>query len=257
MDIKIFGERNTGTRAIVRIVRNNSKSIVYAKKQVEYFGNYRYLIAFAKFIKLKKTYIDNIIGHIYSKKDLVWQWKHCATNFETLGELKNVHFIFMVRDPLSWLHSFHKNPYEQLVEIPEKFGEFIHCEWKTSGRERMNKQVISPIKLYEAKLLHYRKFMRLLEDNGITYSIIRFEDLIRDQESEYQKIQPFLNSPNQYFEEFTESTKENSKNLDYYKNYYNNGLWRNEIPFEVRKNFHFNTELMDWLKYDARYYIDV
>ena len=256
MDIKIFGERNTGTRALAKIIANNSRSFVYEKKEAEMFGAFRHLLSAAKFLHVKRSYRQYVKDYIYLKQDLAWQWKHCATNFETLGDLKNVHFIFMVRDPLSWLLSFHKNPYERLIDLPEEFGEFIQCEWRTSGRERLNRRTFSPVELYEKKLLHYRKFMHRLEENNITYSLIRFEDLIRDQESEYQKIKKFLDSPLENFRELKRSTKNRPTDLDYYKNYYNNALWINEIPFEIRKKFHFNEKLMDWLNYDARCYVE-
>ena len=257
MDIKIFGERNTGTRAIARIIKNNSKSFVYTKKETDMFGVFLYLMHFFRLIRIKRKYKQYIKDHVYLKQNLTWQWKHCATNFESLDEVENVHFVFMVRDPLSWLLSFYKNPYERLIELPEQFGEFIHCEWKTSGRERLKRQTISSIKLYEKKLLYYKKFIKFLECNNVSYSIIRFEDLIHDQETEFRKIEKFLDSPEKEFEELKKSTKGRDKNIDYYKNYYDNRLWLHEISDEIRKDFHFNEELMRWLNYDARYYVDV
>lgn len=257
MDIKVFGERNTGTRAITRIIRHNSKSFVYQKKEADILGALGHLACIEKLIPIKGRYNQYIKDYAYLKKDLTWQWKHCATNFESLDKMENVHIVFMVRDPLSWLLSLYKNPYERFIEIPEEFGEFIHCEWKTSGRERLKRKTISPVKLYEKKLLYYRKFMKLLDENNITYSIIRLEDLIRDQKAEFQKIEKFLDSPQKKFEELKESTKSRNTSIDYYRNYYNNGLWRNEISIEVRRNFHFNAELMRWLNYDPHYYVDV
>lgn len=249
MNIKIFGERNTSTNALTQIIRENSSSIVHpgAIAEMGLLATKRTQIE--RRLGASKQRIEDIIDKVFDKRPIEHQWKHCATNFSSIDRSCNTHFIFTIRHPLSWLISLHKNPYHCLIELPNNLNEFSQCQWKTVGRERLDKASLTPIKLYENKISSYLSFIKILESKRLSYTVLKFEDLIIGQRECFENISPYLDNPSQTFSEVTKSTKESDKNLDYYKVYYGRELWKEKVDSAFLDDFCFNDTLLNWMNY--------
>ena len=231
MNIKIFGERNTATIALLSMLRVNSKSFFYPGSIPEHFPNLVERNIFYRTIESSSVEKkEKLIDDFFLDKSPLYWWKHSCTNFDINDTYKGIHFIFTVRNPKSWLISLFKNPYHILVPKPKNLIDFSKMNWKILKRENLNDNFYTPIKLYEEKLKSYINLIKQLEKNNLSYSIVKFEDFVNNQNVIFNNLRQFLKLPNKSFVEFTTSTKDERKNSSYYRNYYKNDNWIIDFP---------------------------
>lgn len=251
MKIKIFGERNTSTNALKQLLKANSNSIIHPSGVRDWPLAERLLIRAAAKTTSSTAALEAIKDKRFARKPLVDQWKHCATNFSAaeLAGVSHTHFAFVVRHPASWALSLFKNPYQGLQSTGETIDEFLQIEWQTLEREKLGEKSFKPLELYEQKLTSYIGFIKQLEAAGLTYSLVRFEDMILEQRECFEKLRPYLDSPGEEFTELRSSTKDSSKNIEYYQDYYGNERWREELPEGFFERFTFDPALLEWAGY--------
>ena len=61
---------------------------------------------------------EQLIDAAFKGRPILEQWKHAATYFDVATVNDDVHFVFTVRHPLSWLIGLFQKPYHLLVEKP-------------------------------------------------------------------------------------------------------------------------------------------
>jgi hypothetical protein len=240
--VKIFGERNTGTNALARIIRENSAAMCLPGTSGELspiigrIGNTQWLPA----RRLREQLLDSV----FTGCDPLCVWKHCATNFADAAPFDDVLVLFTVRHPASWLLSLFKHPYARLGPHPRSLAEFLNSRWKTVARERLGGAAFRPLELLQAKLDSYLSFAAKLMDRGIPHRIVRFEDLILQQPRVYSSIASEIEGARGDFEVLRTSTKDPSKTLDDYRDYYGKEKWRDElIGLEAPIN-----DRLDWVQ---------
>ncbi|NHX27489.1 hypothetical protein HA397_26415, partial [Escherichia coli] len=173
MDIKVFGERNTATNALIKVIETNSDTrcipgtasgidpAALRRARKREFSTW-----------LKERTLDGVFRGVPDQMT----WKHAATNFTDADAFRDTHVIFTVRHPASWLLGLYRKPYHILSARPDSFAEFIRMSWKTVARERLNRCRMSLPDLYETKLRRYDDFAAKLADVGASHSFVRFED---------------------------------------------------------------------------------
>ena len=225
--VKIFGERNTGTNALRRIITEYSASRCLPSTAGELnrfigrIGNTAWLPG--------KPWRERLLDSVFDGRGPLCAWKHCATNFPDAAPFDDVLVLFTVRHPASWLVSLCKRPYQRLGRHPRSIADFLDSEWRTVGRERLGGAAFRPLELLQVKLDSYVGFARKLEQRGISHRFLRFEDLVLRQREVYSSIAPELESPRADFEELQASTKDPSKSLDDYRAYYGSERWREAL----------------------------
>lgn len=249
MKIKIFGERNTSTNALSQLIKSNSSSLVFPGTVIELDLKAAEQLSVERLKGASKQTLENLTDQVFSQRLLEQQWKHCATLFDSIEIPSHTHFIFTIRHPLSWLVSLYKNPYHSLITLPGTLAAFSQCQWKTVKRERLEQASFTPLELYERKLQSYLAFMKRLEAEGSSYSVLKFEDLILKQEACFEKIAPNLDQASESFQVLTTATKRSGKDLDHYKEYYGKELWKQEIDPQFLREFRFNAQLLEWMGY--------
>eukprot|EP01093_Parvamoeba_rugata_P010771 TRINITY_DN2902_c0_g8_i1.p1 TRINITY_DN2902_c0_g8~~TRINITY_DN2902_c0_g8_i1.p1 ORF type:complete len:254 (+),score=21.53 TRINITY_DN2902_c0_g8_i1:107-868(+) len=230
MKIKVFGERNTGTNALMTVIRGNSKSVVLPSVLAEVSPQARQNLAIMMRMGISTKGKEQLIDAAFKGRPILEQWKHAATYFDVATVNDDVHFVFTVRHPLSWLIGLFQKPYHLLVEKPASLIDFAKMDWETVGRDNLPKKTYKPLELYAAKLRSYRDLMDKLDHKGTGYTVIKFEDFVTDQMQAFQTLSPHLDAPSGMFRELTRSTKEASKDSAFYRNYYANEVWRDEFP---------------------------
>jgi hypothetical protein len=239
MRIKIFGERNTGTNALIRILKNNSESQFYPGTMSELSHTYPEKSTLFKKLGLGKVEEEAAIDQAFNGRGLLERWKHSATftTKEELSQLGACAFIITVRHPLSWLIGLYKNPYHILIDKPVDLLSFASTKWRTVGRENLPNNFYLPLDLLEEKLKSYLELIEKLEKENRPYKIIQFEKFVTNQKATFEDIRPMLDVPSFDFEELSESTKEKNKNSRFYATYYDNETWRKDFPeIEYIKN---------------------
>lgn len=236
--IKIFGERNTSTNALKKLIETNSASKVLPSVVRENDPDFmRRTWAWRKASKYGparlKPYFE---GQFQRRIDAVFDgvppthaWKHTATYFDDISVFDGVPVVFNVRHPASWLLSLYKNPYENLAARPASFGAFLDYDWKTAGRENLDQKSLKPAALYAEKLASYQVLIQQLKAAGLPYQVVKFEDIILDQAGVFERLRPLLQDPAAEVQVIQKSTKTNAKDLSYYQDYYGNEAWRAEI----------------------------
>lgn len=230
--VKIFGERNTGTNALKRIIEQNSAARCLPANAID--------LAPAASRRAWKSFTNRTrerrFDAVFAGRSPLESWKHCATDFSDASVFAGVLVLFTVRHPASWVLSFFKRPYHQLGWRPyhqlgwrgRNLEEFIRTPWKTVEREYLDCATLRPLQLYQRKLESYLGLGDRLERLGIPYRFVRFEDLVLHQGEVFAGIAPSLLHPTRNFRELTESTKDKSKTLEDYQRYYGEEKWRHE-----------------------------
>jgi hypothetical protein len=156
-DIKIYGERNSGTNFINLLLLHNFKNInVLSPYHKHYSG-----------------------------------WKHGYPNINSFDKLKNILFIFIIRDLDAWIISMFKNPYH--YKCPGTMEDFINnplkiCEPNKDHDVHINKEERKTIMdLRYAKIKSYLEMFDKIK-NGI---IINLENI---QEDKGEKFINFLHN---------------------------------------------------------------
>ncbi len=224
--VKIFGERNTGTNALSQFIAQNSESPLFP-------GMFHHLPkADPSILKQKgRVETEHLIDLAFSHQPAPFQWKHCATNFtdEDLAQFNNCTTLVLLRNPISWCLALWKNPYNNLIEVPQSFDEFVNVKWKTVGRERLDSKVMSPPDLINLKMSYYKEFVSGGQKNGLSMKVLRLENLVCSPLSVWMDIKANLSNPKENPALVESITRDPSKNLQFYQEYYGEEKWKSEI----------------------------
>ncbi|WP_018343667.1 sulfotransferase domain-containing protein [Cytophaga aurantiaca] len=219
--IKLFGERNTGTNYVAKLITIN------AADKIEWMRSgvpRRKLFKFSEFTK-------DLFFFFTARYNL--GWKHAEVKMKHVlnhRHLADIHFITISKNPYSFLLSLYKRPYHYKYkkEKPDTFIDFLKMQWQAQGRDMSGKDFYTnPIHLWNEKNRSYLKLKKELPDQTLT---LTYEAVLEDYESELKKVFIFLKMNQQKsFENFFQSTKSDAKSHSFYQDYYLNENWRTEL----------------------------
>lgn len=240
--IKLFGERNSGTNYLEKLIRINTPNLHWMRS-----GAPR-----RKIFKLSDFTKDAFFFFTASHN---LGWKHAQVNMRLVlnhKDLSHIRFITITKNPYSFLLSLYKRPYHHTYkkEKPDTFLGFLQMQWKSQGRDMSGLSFYeNPIHLWNEKNRSYLNLKKRLPDQTL---VLTYESVLEDYESELEKIYAFLKidkrSP---FENFTESTKSDSKSHASYQDYYLNEDWKAQLSkAEIAYiNQHLDKEVLDAFQY--------
>jgi hypothetical protein len=215
MKMKIFGERNCGTRALQALLETNLGAECLPGTAPELDPP-----AYAR-----SGDREAALDAIFRGTDEAHAWKHCATNFDEVGALGDCLTIFLVKHPLAWLASLFDRPYHQIGPRARSIAELTATPWQTVERERLEGRSFKPLDLYREKISSY---LELAPRVGGVF--VRFEDLIADPEMVMRRL-----GLSGSFVPHERSTKGDGKTLDDYRAYYGEERWRRRITDVVEE----------------------
>lgn len=228
-DLKVFGERNTSTNALTALIRKNSGTKIAPCDAKELQPGFGKRLGAARALRLPVSLQERMIDRVYRKYSPVQAWKHALTDFEDISDFSGVHVVFCVRHPASWMLGLYRHPYHIHGSTAPSLRDFLNRRWRTVQRERMQGKEITAIELYNAKMVGFRNFQSRLLTAGASYSVVKQEDFAMDQAAVFERLRSHLVEPTANFTPLKASTKETAKNADYYRDYYGQQRWRNEI----------------------------
>lgn len=228
-NVKIFGERNTSTNALKALIEKNSQSRVAPSVAEEIRPFVMKILRKADAYKLPESARERVIDRIFKGRPEIETWKHALTNFSTPEAFAGTHVIFCVRHPLSWVLGLYRHPYHIDGTTGINLPDFLNKRWTTVARERLEQKDVSATQLYNIKLASFLEFQSKLTAAGMPFSVVRQEDFAMDQERVFARLAPHLTAPSAQFESLKASTKESSKDSAYYKDYYGNERWREDL----------------------------
>jgi hypothetical protein len=242
--VKIYGERNTGTNYIDKLIRMNLEADLLngvAPGPIQFLQR-----ALPGKQLVRDTYFQLTYGRNLG-------WKHTAVKPES--ELrrydivkKGVCFITVTKNPYSWLLSLHRRPYHHYYGEKPDFETFLRTSWKTVGRDNCEGLLPDPIELWNIK---NRSYLRLQSLKGVN---ITSESVLADPKALIDKLSDSFSIPRSknYFSNLDKSTKDKSKNFDYYNDYYLNERWKEELSDESVSiiNSRLDRALVDYFSYE-------
>ena len=243
--IKLYGERNTGTRYLTRLFEHNLNSGVI-RGVAPRWATWVQAIAAGK-DSFRDFYFERTFPGNFG-------WKHCQVSIDRLLHLgdaiSDVHFVTLVKNPYSWLLSLDKRSYHQKLEPDGARGleALVTKQWRTVGRENGPAFYRDAVDLWNYKVSSY---LALAEHFPTT--VLTYEALVDDPAQALDKIR--LASDNTWkqggFENLPESTKEQGKDSSYYRDYYGNERWRSKLTDDVVAliNTRLDRELMSAFAY--------
>ena len=218
--IKIFGERNTGTNYLSKLIKLN-------------FDNEILKDSAPRLPLLNKNeFFKDLFFKYTQNKNL--GWKHSFVSEEFIGERLNssdIKIIFLVKNPYSFLLSLHKRPYHNEKSKNLTFQKFLTSSWKTVGRENYNAGFSNPTELWTKKSGAY---LSVTEKYPKRTMIIKYEDVVTDPKSMLTELATFLGVEfdKNRFVNVTKSTKNDSKSFKDYAKYYIEEQWKSKLTSE-------------------------
>lgn len=225
--IKIYGERNTNTNYLSKLIELNLQAQEIQGVVPPYIMKIQELLPGNEFIR-------DLYFHFTFPQNL--GWKHTAVKpTHKLERYKlyndNLTFLTITKNPYSWLLSLYRNPYHQYYDEKPSFEVFLQTEWKTIARDGVQGNLVNPIELWNIKNRSYLQLDQSKALNITTESIFNnASHIIKNISKQFsieRKDTSFIN--------YERSTKNNTKDSNYYRDYYLLEKWKEELTPEAIK----------------------
>ena len=188
--VKVFGERNTGTRALIRMLAAQKCVRMQAIGErgalnLPQNADLRAVIEETYKGKWRKIYRDALRDNEQAVACPTKAWKHTLPVWDPAFVEKRAHVAFCVRNPYSWALSLARRPYHQRGPRTSRVLDFVTQPWLTVSRDNMDAVLRSPMELWNGKVAAYGAFMRQAE---VPTRLIRFENFVADPEAEVRQV---------------------------------------------------------------------
>lgn len=183
--VKIFGERNSGTKLLRQIISRNSSSLLWPGTTKEIRESHQTEAA-ARYGDVDLDGRDSVMFQEYLADemfdrcfDISLGWKHAAPSPNRIIEnarYRDTSFIVISKNPYAWLLSLYRSPHHNLLAGNMKsFSTFLRKPWLTTRRDNAPGIFASPIELWNYKYRAYIEFSNIAK---ITF--IRYEDVLEN-----------------------------------------------------------------------------
>ena len=215
--LKVYGERNSGTRYLERLVAANLRVRLLrgeAPRLVTWLG--------PDSESMRDLYFRLTVRHNLG-------WKHrlppAAAELARPGSAgATARFLTLVKNPYSWVLSLLKRPYSATRNYPS-LEELVTQPWATVGRECAPDSFPDAVAMWNAKAA-----ANLALPAGRTVNL-RYEDLVADPEAVVYGLAQLLGLErrSEAFWNEQSSTKRSGQTFDDYRSYYLEGRWRGRL----------------------------
>ena len=190
MFIKVFGERNTGTHFLIKLLRNNTNAELLVHPDGASEGtrkNFERMVAcYPDLTKsnpaLRSLILERLIDSDRAK-DIpeYYGWKHAAVNAIQLQQnpkFEKTLFVCLVRNPWRFISALQRRPYNLFPRPQTDLSDFIQQPILTNARDNLAESYLSsPVELWNKKTESY---LKLKTDCPTNVVIAYYEDVICD-----------------------------------------------------------------------------
>ncbi len=246
--LKIFGERNTGTRALAQMIRHNTDARLqfFSAPKNERAAEFEALWTQVENIPRaawRKMYRDALLDMEVAQADATRAWKHTKPVWTSEFAKQNISPVFMVRNPYSWFLALARRPYHRRGIYARSLEEFADSPWMTVGRDNMDRILPSPLTLWNDKLRAYGMFEGRAKSAKLPTSVIKFEDFVIDPVAVVRALMVKLDIPFDDIQPIQKSTKDDSRNQPEIANYYAAEQWKEYLSQGLVETLN---NLIDW-----------
>lgn len=215
LKVKVFGERNTGTNYISKLVENNF--------------DVRILSDGPPYKWEKRFGLGSLSMNTYTLLTR-WRnmgWKHSVPKL-TEQEVASSFFICVTKNPYSWLLSLHKRPYHNRTAADLPFSEFIRSPWPLMRCDNIKAKSVMPAEMWNIKNRAYLDLSKAAQ----MAIFLKYEDMLEEPEAFIKdfalKSGQDLGGNIALLNHGAKSADRNKK-FDDYKDYYLNEKWREKL----------------------------
>jgi hypothetical protein len=247
LKIKLFGERNTATRAVKQMLRATHGVTLFNSKRPDDLGNVEWakLVASINLYISKdwrKVYMEALRDNVAHHNAPLAMWKHAAPRWDDAFVHEDVSTILCVRNPYSWALSMARKPYHMKGARTGDFLTFLKRPWLTERRDNSGIVLRSVMDLWNTKLRAYADFADHAELAGGAYAYLRFEDFVADPVRALRgTLQTFGKSVDA--NPIPISTKPNGMALSDLQTYYANESWKSRLTAPTVQAIN---DVLDW-----------
>lgn len=222
--IKLYGERNTNTNYLSKLIELNLDAPQI--QGVVPRSVFRLQTWAPGDERIRDWYFSVTFGRNLG-------WKHMRVEpAEKLRSSKlvrdgKVGFVTITKNPYSWLLSLYRRPYSLQVKPEITFEDFLTMPWQTTGRDNLRRRRLkSPVELWNLKNASY-----LALSNALPIVHLTTEFIFSDPDTTIRRIADAFNIRRltDKFLDYERSTKDRSKDSNYYRDYYANEKWREQL----------------------------
>jgi hypothetical protein len=219
--VKVYGERNTGTNYVSRLISLNFDVHVLRGVTPPQWIQQHGSTEAAK---------DQFFAEFFPRN---LGWKHALPRsrreLESAGiNTSRILFVTITKNPYSWLLSMFKRPYHWNRQA-KTFSEFLSMPWTPIRRENCDDDFLNPVDLWNRK---NRSYVTLF-DSGLHAVNLRYEDLVCDPMRVLKRLNDTARMPVRHhgngFVNVVRSTKDSDKDFEYYRDYYTKERWRDKL----------------------------
>jgi hypothetical protein len=253
--LKIYGERNSGTNYLKRLIRHNLDiHILPDVLQKEYLcavdSVYVSHLARQRNVPPREVVADLYFEATFSQN---LGWKHalvksvdCLQKYAICSN--DLSFVTLTKNPYSWLLSFYRRPYHQYWRKKPDFHTFLTSPWKTVERENAPREFANPVELWNQKNASYLQLPK-------RFSVLnlRYEDLLGDPIGTIEIIASLCSCRRKghAFTNIGYSTKNTDQTFAFYQDYYLREQWKKELlPGDIKIiNEFLNDDILEAFQY--------
>ena len=268
--IKVFGERNTGTNYLLKLIDLNLDARLLPSIAP------KYVTTMQKWLPGQNECFVDVFFKFTCAQNL--GWKHSLVDqIDLYQKIKKksgakIHVITLTKNPYTWLLSLYKRPHHyrhkfnffkhplawfmSLYKSPSNytikqgtFEEFLRSPWLTVGRENSPKEIENPMILWNIKNASYIQINE--KKSGIN---LRYEDLLLDPEKVLEDIRNVfgLEKNLQKFINLEWSTKGDKTVFTDYQKYYLEEKWKQKLSEEAINiiNKYLDDKLLSYYQYE-------
>ncbi len=239
--IKVFGERNTGTRAVI--------SMLQAAEGVRAVSPRAPMPDLDRMFALVEQHLHGFRRMLYrdalydlqdGRQGGVSAWKHAAPVIDSSYAEMGVSVLFLVRDPYSWIASLYRKSYHGRAPKFDRLEDFVAFPWITLARDNVGPLLESPVLLWNAKLRAYHDFA---EAAPVPSTVLKFEDFVLEPVPALGQALAELGIREEGLEEIAAPTKKKGQDRAARQDYYRKERWKREISPEAAEMI---ARLVDW-----------
>jgi hypothetical protein len=242
--LKIFGERNTGTNAVTLLIEQNiGKIICPTMRQLVEDWSDREALTF-EFEEPFRSFLRHaLVDDVFAAAPVEYRWKHTALEYSPDFARNGIGVIFLIKNPYSWVLSMYKRPYGLLLPRPDNFSRFLRYPWLALRRDNVPSVLPCPLDLWNRKVSAYCSFGEYAERDGVLLLFLKFEEFVADQLGALSKIRVMFGLPGDSAAVINASTKDPGLDWNYYREYYGGEAWRAAFSAE---DLEFCATAIDW-----------
>lgn len=232
--VKVFGERNTGTRALLQMLRRSGEvslrmagagSVAEQRRRAELEARISEQFTGA----WRKLYMDALRDNLRHRTDPLVTWKHAAPEWHQSFAEERANVIFMVRNPYSWALSMVRRPYHIAGRRPAGLEELLTRPWLTQRRDNTGILLPDVMALWHAKLDAYRRFAVQAKVHGVNTSVLNFEDFVADPVASATAALRNCGIASENLRLARRNTKDSEQRLSEIQAYYAREGWRADL----------------------------